>query len=71
MPDKSFLEVLSISLMLGLSIFAAAIWFAAAASDNSLLVTVNQYGERNIELVMWAIVVPVIAVGLHRWTGED
>jgi hypothetical protein len=56
--------------MLGLSIFAAAIWFAAAATDNTLLVTVNQFGERNIELVMWALVVPIISVGLYRWTGR-
>lgn len=60
------IEIIALSTLLGCTIILAAIWFAAAASGNSLTVTVNEYGERTPELLMWVVVVPVIAVWLHR-----
>lgn len=65
--NKTLAEVLAIAVMLGCTILLAAIWFAAAASGNDILLTINDYGERTPELVMWAIVMPPVAVGLQHW----
>jgi len=59
-------EVVALSTLLGCTIVLGAIWFAAAATGNSLTVTVNQYGERTPELAMWTLLVPIISVWLHR-----
>ncbi len=66
---KDTLELVSISTLLGCTIVLAGIWMAAAATGNSLTVTVNQFGERTPELIMWTVVVPVISVWLHRRYG--
>jgi len=63
------LELVAVSGLLGSTIVLAAIWMAAAATGNSLTVTVNQFGERTPELVMWTLLVPVISVWLHRRYG--
>lgn len=66
--NKPFVEVLAISFLFAFAVILAGIWFAAAATGNEITVTVNEYGERTPELLMWAIVVPIISVGLHRWS---
>ena len=67
MAHKSVIEVLAISLLLVLSILLATVWFTAAATGNSITVTINEFGERTPELILWAIVVPIISVGLQHW----
>lgn len=66
---KDAIELVAVSTLLGCTIVLAGIWMAAAATGNSLTVTVNQFGERTPELIMWTLVVPVISVWLHRRYG--
>ncbi|WP_277540227.1 hypothetical protein [Haloarcula laminariae] len=67
MTRSDLLEIVAIASLLGCTIVLAGIWMAAAATGNSLTVTVNEYGERTPELVMWTLVVPIIAYALHKW----
>lgn len=62
------MEVLAIGCMLACTTTMIGIWLSAAAQGDSITLTINEYGERTPELVMWAIVVPIISVGLHHWT---
>jgi len=64
------IEVAALATLLANTITLAGIWFAAAASGNSVLVTVNQFGERTPELVLWTVFVPVLAVALYRWATQ-
>jgi len=63
---KEVVEVVALSTLLGCTILLSAIWFAAAATGNSLTVTVNRFGERTPELIMWVLLVPVISAWLYR-----
>lgn len=64
---KDALELVALSTLFSCTIVLGGIWMAAAATGNSLTVTVNQFGERTPELLMWTVLVPVITVWLHRW----
>jgi hypothetical protein len=64
---KTLLEVVTIASLLGCTIVLAGIWFAAAATGNSVTVTINEFNERTPELIMWTVIVPIIAYGLHQW----
>jgi len=63
---REVIEVIALATLLGCTIVLIGIWLAAAGSGNSLTVTVNEYGERTPELLLWVVTVPIIAVWLHR-----
>lgn len=43
-----------------------ATWAAAYTNNYQILVTVNSYGEANIELIALCVVLPLYVVGLYN-----
>ena len=69
---KSWLEVLSIALLLALSIVFMTVFNNAVIGGGSTMVDVAQYGEMVPELLLLHLVVwPVITVGLYEWHRRD
>jgi hypothetical protein len=41
-------------------------WFVAYFNGDYVIVTINQYGEKFPELVLWIILVPIFAYGIYN-----
>lgn len=65
---KSFIEVLAIALLLGLSITLMTIFNAAVINGGTIVVDITQHGEMVTELLLLhLLVLPIISVGLYYW----
>ena len=60
-----FLAFVSILWGAGAVSLITAIWVSAYLHGGSVLVTINSYGEAQIELLMFLIVIPIFAVGTY------
>ena len=68
MDRKPLIEVLGVSLLLGLSIAFMTIFNNAVIGGGETVVAINEYGEMVPELLLLTLVVwPLISVGLYHW----
>jgi hypothetical protein len=61
--------MLGIVFPFGFSAILIGVWSAAYQNGGSILVTINQYGEMYLELVLFCLVVPVMLYGIWK-TGK-
>ena len=61
---KRFIQIVSYWIMAFLACNFIFMWFVAFFNGNHVLMTINDYGEANPELVMWILILPVIFYGV-------
>lgn len=68
---RRLIEIWSITVAHALTLLLLLIWIGAYVNGNSLVVTINEYGEKYPELIIWAVVVPALTVGLHNYLSRQ
>ena len=60
---KEHIKIIGLSIMLGCTFVLMLTFFMAFASpDKSILVTINTYGEANLEFIMLLFAIPIILI---------
>lgn len=71
MVSRSLIKTLAVFEMAGLSLVLILLWFAALGNGGSVTVTIAQFDEAYVEFVLWLLLTPVLALGLHYYLVED
>jgi len=58
---------LAIAFLVACTLTLAYVWFTAFANGGRTVVTINQFGEQQAELVMWGVVAVVVIIGVARY----
>ncbi len=61
--NLKFLNIYSLLITAGLSVFCFMNWLAAFFNGGTVLLTINDYGEMYPEIFVWIILLPIIVVG--------
>lgn len=65
---KAFLENVAVLWGYGCAVLVLVLWVMAYANPtDSVSVSINRFGEKYPELILWALVVPILTVGLHYY----
>ena len=62
---RNFLAFLSVAWGAGAAALITSVWFSAYQNGGSILITINASGEAQLELFMFAIVIPIFAFGTY------
>lgn len=57
------LRLFSVGITFLWSVILIGLWFTAFFAGDTTVFTINNYGERDIELIMMIVVIPVIIYG--------
>ena len=71
MMDRQLIKHVAVFWAFGLSLVTIGIWFLAFGNGGRALIRIDTYGEKYPELVLWAIVVPILTVGLHYYVTDE
>jgi hypothetical protein len=63
--DRSLIKTLAVAELVGFSIITFLIWWAAYLNNNRVVITINDFGEAPVELVLWLVSTPILVLGLH------
>ncbi|WP_436932805.1 hypothetical protein [Halosimplex halobium] len=62
---RRLIATISTFVTFALSLLVITVWFLAAATDGGLTLTVNSYGERWVEYLLWLVLTPTLVLGMH------
>jgi len=68
---RSSLKVLTALLTMSWTLLMAATWFTALANGDTVNIRINHYGERDIELIMMIIFIPLTMVGTYLIVKDE
>jgi len=62
---KRLLAVVAVFEAFALATFALNLWFLASLQGGTLTISVDAFGERWAEYVLWLVLTPILVLGLH------
>lgn len=68
---RSSLKVLTALLTMSWTLLMAATWFTAFANGDTVNIRINHYGERDIELIMMFIFIPLTTIGTYLIVKDE
>lgn len=63
MDIRKIIMLFSVGITFAWSIILIGLWFTAFFNGDITIFTINQYGERDIELLMMIVCIPIIIYG--------
>jgi hypothetical protein len=48
---------------MGFTVIICYVWWSAAFNHNTIIITINTYGEKNVELILGLIILPLMFYG--------
>lgn len=68
---REFVEVAGILSMYLMSVLFLSIWTAAYLGGGEVLVMIDLFGEQYPELILWAVMVPIMTLALHSYLRTE
>lgn len=68
---RSSLKVLTALLTMSWTLLMAATWFTAFVNGDTVNIQINHYGERDIELIMMIIFLPLTMAGTYLIVKDE